>query len=154
MAVSPLSNVEKSVWIRAPRSRVWRALTDSREFARWFNVEMTEPFEPGAHVRMTCLDADCRGYVFFVDIEEMLPETKFSWRWEPGLQLPDGSFTKEGVTRVEFQLEEAEGGTRLTVTESGFDQVNPAARAGLFEQNEKGWEYQVKAVADYVHRTP
>ena len=153
MANGQFSRIVKSVSIRAPRSRVWRALTDSREFSRWFGVEMTEQFQKGERVRMTCVDPSCKGYVFFVDVEEIVPEEKFSWRWRPGLQQPDGSFTDEGETHVEFRLEESEGGTRLTVTESGFDQVSLAARAKVFEQNEKGWEAQVRSVASYVGQT-
>jgi uncharacterized protein YndB with AHSA1/START domain len=154
MAVTELNRIERSVWIRAPRARVWRALTDSREFARWFGVEMTDPFQAGKIARMTAIHPSVKGYVFPVEVVEMVPEEKFSWRWHPGRPDAGVDYAKEPTTLVEFRLEDADGGTRLTVTETGFEQISLARRASVFQDNEGGWTYQMKQVSEYVHQTP
>src|ERR1044071_764725 len=105
------TKIERSIFIRAPRSRVWRAISDAAEFGRWFRVEAEGQFTPGARVRMTFTHAGCTGVVVYVTIERMVPEQSLSWHWEPGVQQVPG----EPPTRVEFRLEDAEGGTRVTV---------------------------------------
>ena len=42
--------IEKNILIRAPLKRLWRALTDHREFGEWFGIEVAEPFKPGTRV--------------------------------------------------------------------------------------------------------
>jgi hypothetical protein len=46
-----------------------------------------------------------------------------------------------------------EGGTRLTITESGFDALPDARRAEAYEMNEGGWEHQSRLIAKYLERT-
>lgn len=52
---SPTDRIEKEIVLRAPRARVWKALTDSREFGTWFRVALDGPFEAGKRItgRMT-----------------------------------------------------------------------------------------------------
>jgi uncharacterized protein YndB with AHSA1/START domain len=147
---TPLSAIQKSTFLRAPRSRVWRALTNAQEFGRWFGVDIAGTFAPGAAVQMTSTLPECAGDVFVVIIERMEPEHTFSWRWHPGMHLPEVDYSKEPTTLVTFTLEEAEGGTRLTVEETGFDAITLARRARVYEENVNGWEYQLKAIAHYV----
>ena len=149
MATTELSRIEKRILIRAPRSRVWRALTTAREFAQWFGVKMTQEFQPGARVQMAYTH-EGREFEGYLDVQEMTPEKKFSWRWHPGVQEPDVDYSKEPTTLVEFQLEEVEGGTLLSVVESGFDRISLQRRARVFEQNEGGWAHQMKSIDHYV----
>jgi uncharacterized protein YndB with AHSA1/START domain len=155
-----MSRIEKRVRIAAPRSRVWRALTDSREFGKWFGVEVKGEFRPGARVDMVAHEgATCEGKEmtleqrsFWVDVQEIIPERTFSWRWHPGLKEPGVDYSKEPSTLVEFTLESADGGTLLTVVETGFDRISLARRARVFADNQGGWEHQVKAIASYVEK--
>ena len=149
MATTELSRIEKRVLIRAPRSRVWRALTTAGEFSQWFGVKMTQDFRPGTRVKMAYTYGG-REYESYLDVQEMTPEKKFSWRWHPGVQDPDVDYSKEPTTLVKFQLEEVEGGTLLSVVESGFDQISLQRRARVFEQNEGGWAHQMKSIDQYV----
>jgi uncharacterized protein YndB with AHSA1/START domain len=151
---APLSLIQKHTLLRAPRSRVWRALTDAAEFARWFGVLIEGGFAPGARVRMTSTIPECNGEVFYVTIERMEPEHTFSWRWHPGMQQPDVDYSKEPTTLVTFTLEETPEGTSLTVVESGFDQITLARRARVYEENVQGWEYQLKEIAKHVAGQP
>lgn len=149
MTASALSRIEKSVLIHAARARVWRALTTAGEFSQWFGVKLTQEFQPGTRLLMgySHQGQEFQGYL---DVQEMVPEHKFSWRWHPGVQEPGIDYSKEPTTLVEFTLEEKEGGTLLTVVESGFDRISLARRAGVFQQNEAGWAYQMNSIAKYV----
>ncbi len=149
MTVSELSRIEKRVLIHAPSSRVWRALTNVQEFCKWFGVEMTGEFQPGARLKMQSTHPGFEHEVY-VEVQDMTPERKFSWSWHPGMPQPGVDYSKEPMTLVEFQLEEVEGGTLLTVLETGFDKISLPRRAGVFEQNEAGWTHQMKSIENYV----
>src|SRR6476646_4136348 len=139
MTVSHPSQIERSIFLRAPRERVWRALTDIREFGAWFRVEASGAFAPGAQLRMTSTHPSCPGLQFEVVIEQMDAPRLFSWLWHPGAVDPAVDYSKEPYTRVEFRLEEAPGGTTVTVLESGFDQISLDRRARVYEDNNQGW---------------
>ena|SRR5579872_5758553 len=153
MVDSDMSRIEKSVRIGAPRARVWRALTSAPEFGAWFGVEVKGAFQPGVRVNMECTNEGYRGVKFYVDVQEMVPERKFSWRWHPGLPDEGVDYTREPATLVEFTLEDADGGTLLKVVESGFDQITLPRRAKVFQSNDGGWAHQVNAIANYVGAT-
>jgi uncharacterized protein YndB with AHSA1/START domain len=149
--VSQLDRIQRSTFIRAPRARVWRAITDISEFCRWFSAETDEPaFMPGAHIKLRSTHpGPYYKMEFFVDVAEISPEHTFSWRWHPGVKLPNQSISGEPPTLVTFTLEEAEGGTRVTITETGFDQLFADRRSSAFEQNEGGWKSQMAALERY-----
>jgi uncharacterized protein YndB with AHSA1/START domain len=148
-AATELSGIERSVFIRAPRARVWRAITDAKEFSTWFRVKAEGGFAPGARVRMTSTHPGYEGLVFYVTIENVIEEQTFSWKWHPGSeQPPEGS--DEPVTLVEFRLADEADGTRVTVIETGFDRVSLGRRAKVFEENSKGWEFQLGELDRYV----
>jgi uncharacterized protein YndB with AHSA1/START domain len=149
MTISEQSSIEKRILIRAPRARVWRALTTAQEFSQWFGVKLAGEFQPGARVAMTALLPGFE-HDFYLEIQEMQPESKFSWRWHPGMPDPKVDYSKEPTTLVEFHLEDAEGGTLLTVVETGFDRISLSRRAGVFQQNEAGWAHQMKSIEKYV----
>jgi uncharacterized protein YndB with AHSA1/START domain len=150
MTASRLSRIFKEIVVRAPRARVWRAMTTPEEFAKWFGVEMEGAFAPGNRVKMTSVLEGYEGEVVWVTIERMEPETLFSWRWHPGMVLPDVDYSKEPMTLVTFRLEDVEGVTRVTVEETGFDAISLARRARVYKENEDGWEYQMRSLARHV----
>jgi len=39
--------IEKKVILRAPRSRVWRAIANAEEFGEWFGVKLEGTFQQG-----------------------------------------------------------------------------------------------------------
>jgi uncharacterized protein YndB with AHSA1/START domain len=151
--LSDLNQIQRSTIIRAPRSRVWRAITDISEFGKWFSTESAEPaFRAGADVKLrTIHPGPYYGKEFIVHIEEIVPEQRFSWSWHPG--APDEDVSAEPTTRVTFTLEDAEGGTRVTVTETGFDQLFEHRRARVLEQNTGGWKTQMAALERYFNET-
>jgi uncharacterized protein YndB with AHSA1/START domain len=149
MITSEMSKIEKRMLLRAPRAKVWRALTHVPEFAKWFGVTMEGEFQPGARLEMTATK-DGSTMVVHVTIEQMEPESLFSWRWHPGVPRDDVDYSAEPTTLVEFHLEESTEGTLLTVKESGFDQISLTRRASVFGDNDRGWDGQMKSLAKYV----
>jgi uncharacterized protein YndB with AHSA1/START domain len=146
MQVSDMTKIERSTFIRAPRSRVWKAISDVGQFGAWFQVKAEGEFRPGVTVPMISTHPGCLNLEFSVVVEQMIHETLLSWRWHPGA-APDAN---EPPTLVEFRLEDADGGTKVTVTESGFDRLSLAKRVAAFEENGKGWTEQMVALERYM----
>jgi uncharacterized protein YndB with AHSA1/START domain len=146
--------IEKKILLRAPRSRVWRALTDPREFGQWFGVRLTGAFLPGARLRGPVTIKGYEHVILDLTIDKMEPERTFSWRWHPAAIEPGADYTSEPTTLVVFELDEVEGGTVLTVVESGFDGIPIARQAEAFRRNEGGWTAQMESITRYVGPTP
>jgi uncharacterized protein YndB with AHSA1/START domain len=153
--------IEKKILLRAPRKRVWRALSDSTEFGTWFGMKFDGPFTPGARLRGTIVgttvDADVakaqkeyEGMPFEITVDRIEPERLFSFRWHPGAVERGVDYSHEPTTLIVFALEEVANGVMLTVTESGFDQIPLARRAKAFKANEQGWGMVVKLIEKYL----
>ncbi|HMC57597.1 MAG TPA: SRPBCC family protein [Candidatus Solibacter sp.] len=150
MAETEMNQIEKQILLRAPCERVWQAITNIGEFAKWFGVKAEGSFTPGARVHMISTHRSAEGQSFYVFVEEMEPPRKFSWRWHPGMKDAGVDYHTEPTTVVVFLLEEVEGGTLLTVTESGFHHISLARRAAVFQMNTGGWEFQLKQIEQHV----
>src|SRR5215831_21314663 len=157
----PNDQIQKKVLLRAPRDRVWRAISDSKEFGTWFGVELEGAFSPGARLKArivpTKVDPEVakmqkpysgKTFDFFVDRIE--PMSLFSYRWHPYAVDSNTDYSKERTTLVVFELEEAPGGTMLTITESGFDQIPLDRRAEAFKSNSEGWRIQTQLIEKYL----
>ena len=144
--------IEKRVVLRAPRARVWRALTDPAELGAWFGLAMNGQvtFAPGVRVQAPIAMKGYEHLTWDVTVERMEPERLFSWRWHPYPIEPDYDYSQEPSTLVVFELEEIAEGTLLTVVESGFDRIPPERRAEAFRANEGGWEYQMNQITRHV----
>ena len=144
--------IEKSIAIAAPVDRVWQALSDHREFGEWFRVALDQPFVVGQpstghmtypgyeHIRWTA------------EIVAIEPPRHFAFRWHPYAIDPDVDYSAEPTTLVEFHLAPDGKGTRLTVTETGFDAIPPHRRDEAYRMNEGGWAQQVENVRAHVER--
>jgi uncharacterized protein YndB with AHSA1/START domain len=150
MLATGSDRIERDIVMRAPRSTVWQALTDAKEFGKWFGAEMKDNFVPGALARGRITHPGYEHLTFEVQVERMEPEHLFSFRWHPYAIDPKQDYSKEPTTLVVFELEEVPEGTRLKVTESGFDQIPVARRAEAFRMNSQGWAEQVQNIARYV----
>jgi len=142
--------IEKSIVLRAPRTRVWRALASAGEFGVWFRVKLEGEFTPGARLRGRITYPGYEHLTMEMTIERMEPEQLISFRWHPHAVDPGKDYSDEPTTLVEFRLSDAPGGTRLTVTESGFDRLPPGRRDEAFRMNEGGWEEQLKNIERHV----
>jgi uncharacterized protein YndB with AHSA1/START domain len=141
--------IVKKILLRA-RSRVWHALTDAREFGKWFGVDLTGTFAPGARLQAPVTHEGYQHLTWDVTIDRMEPERLLSWRWHPNAIDPGKDYSGEPTTLVTFELEEVEGGTMLTIVESGFDRIPPARREGAYRGNEAGWTAQTDSITRLV----
>jgi len=144
------NRIEKQILLRAPKTRVWRALTDSQEFGTWFRVKLEGPFEVGRVVKGRIMHPGYEHLVMEVTVERMDPENVFSYRWHPYAVDPDVDYSQEPMTLVEFRLEEVPDGTMLTLVESGFDRIPASRRAEAFRMNDGGWSAQMENVRRHV----
>lgn len=153
--------IEKQILLRASRERVWRALTDSSQFGRWFGVSLQGPFEPGkrvaGHIVPTTVDPEVAkmqessvGAACDLYIECIEPMNRFSFRWHPGPEEPGPDAPDDQMTTVTFELKDAPGGVLLTITETGFDRIPLERRAKAFTDHEGGWDIQTRLIEKYL----
>ncbi|MDQ2742415.1 MAG: SRPBCC family protein [Chloroflexota bacterium] len=142
--------IERTIVLRAPRSRVWRALARADEFGAWFGVALEGTFAPGAHLTGRITTPDFEHLTMEITVERVEPEQLLSYRWHPFAIEPDVDYSHEPTTLVEFHLEEVADGTQLTVMESGFDRIPLARRATAFRMNDQGWAEQLTRIERYV----
>ena len=147
---SSTDRIEQRVIVRAPRSRVWRAITTAKEFGEWFRVNLEGEFAEGATIRGQITHPGYEHVTMDLLVERMEPERHFSYRWHPYAIDPAVDYSTEPTTLVEFILEETEDGTAVTIIESGFDRIPLARRAEAFRMNDRGWAGQIKNLTRYV----
>jgi len=149
MSVVQSNRIEKQVVVRAPRARVWRALTDAQEFGTWFGVRPTSGFKPGARVSGAVTHKGYEHLTWAVTIVAMEPARKLSWRWHPGA-VSASDVADEPTTLVEFELADIEGGTLVKVVETGFDAIPATRRGDAYRSNDEGWGAQIDAIRRHV----
>ena len=147
------NQIEKRIEIAAPVSRVWQALTDSRQFGEWFRVKMDGLFVAGQPLSGQITHPGYEHLRMEIMVKAIEPEKFFSYTWHPYAIDPKVDYTKEEPTLVEFRLQPTAVGTLLTVTESGFDKIPSARRAEAFKSNDGGWAQQMKNIEAYVSKT-
>lgn len=142
--------IEKVIDLRAPVSRVWRALTDHQEFGAWFRVRLEGPFVPGQVSRGHITYPGYEHVRWEAIVQAMEPERLFSFTWHPYAVDPTADYSQEPPTLVEFTLEQIPSGTRLRIVESGFDKLPAHRRDEAFRMNEGGWSAQTENIARHV----
>jgi uncharacterized protein YndB with AHSA1/START domain len=142
--------IEKTIVLRAPRARVWRALAHADEFGAWFGVTLEGAFAPGARLTGRITTPGYEHVAMAITVERVEPEQLLSYRWHPYAIEPGVDYAGEPTTLVEFHLADIGDGTQLTVIESGFDGIPLARRATAFRMNDQGWAEQLRNIARYV----
>ena len=146
--------IEKQIELKAPLSRVWRALTDYHDFGEWFRVKLDGPFVPGQVSRGHITYPGYEHVKWEAVVQKMEPERLFSFTWPHVKSLSPGEYSGDysnaPTTLVEFRLEKTKNGTLLRVTESGFDELPCDFRLEAFRRNEGGWAEQLKNIEAYV----
>ena len=147
---SSTDRIERRYVLRAPRSRVWRALTNAKEFGTWFRIDLEGEFSEGATIQGRMIPPEHQHVTMEFQVQRIEPERYFAYRWHPYPVDPAVDYSAEPTTFVEFTLEETKGGTALTIVESGFDGIPLARRAEAFRKHEEGWVEQVRNLERYV----
>ena len=144
------NRIEKRIELKAPVSRVWRALTDHREFGEWFRVKLEGPFVPGQLSRGYITWPGYEHLKWEAVVQKMEAEQLFSFTWQPYAIDTNIDYSKETPTLVEFRLEKTASGTLLLLMESGFDKIPSDRRLEAFRMNDGGWEQQMKNIESHV----
>lgn len=130
--------IERSIWINAPRERVWLAVTDPAQIMAWF--------APGTDLLMNDGKVSIRMGETYVDValvEVIDPPRQLTTR-----SLPDK------LIATTYTLEEENGGTRFTVTEVGLESLAESERQGRYEQDGAGWEMALGNLSAYINGQP
>ncbi len=155
--------IHKEILLSSALARVWHAIGDSQAFGSWFGVALEAPFIAGKRLKAkivpTTVDEEVarqqkpyEGKTFDLFIERVEPMKRLAFRWHPYAVEPGVDYSDEPTTLVTFELKEVPGGTQLTVTETGFDQIPLERRAKAFEMNEAGWGMQMRLIEKYLER--
>jgi uncharacterized protein YndB with AHSA1/START domain len=152
MSMTETDRIEKTVLLRAPRSRVWRAITAADEFGAWFGVRLEGPFSEGATVRGAITYPGYEHLTMELLVERIEPERYFAYRWHPYAVDAGVDYSSEPTTLVEFRLDDRNGTTALTIVESGFDRIPLERRAKAFKMNDGGWTEQAKNIERHVSK--
>lgn len=139
MTDAEMSRIDRTIDVNAPPDRVWRVLTNAKDLAAWFHVTIDGDIAAGAEVWMTSMSPEYEGVRFLVRFKEMTAERRFVWEWHPGAVDPAVDYSREPWTTVTFTLEPSGRGTRLSVSETGFNEISLARRAKVFKDNSQGW---------------
>jgi uncharacterized protein YndB with AHSA1/START domain len=153
--------IEKKILLRAPLERVWRAISDARQFGSWFGVEFDGPFAEETDLTgtivPTTVDAEVaklqephRGESFRFTVERIVAMRRLSFRWHPFAIDPSVDYSMEPTTLVVLELLPRTDGIELTILESGFDRLPAARRASAYAANDGGWEHQTRLIGKYL----
>jgi uncharacterized protein YndB with AHSA1/START domain len=139
MTTAGPDRIDRTIDLNATPERVWQALVDARELSAWFQVTIEGVIARGNTVWMTSVHPQHAGMRFEVRFTEITPPRRLAWQWHPGAIDPGVDYSTEPPTTVTFTLEPFKGGTRLSIAETGFDQIPLSRRAKVFGDNTQGW---------------
>jgi uncharacterized protein YndB with AHSA1/START domain len=148
---SSTDRIEKQILLKAPRSRVWRALSNAEEFGTWFCVDFRgKAFVAGQSIQGNITYPGYEYLVMDVLVERIEPEHHLSFRWHPAAVDTSVDYSSEPTTLVVFELSEVDSNTLLRVVELGFDRIPAARRDEAFRMNSGGWEEQLGNIEKHV----
>lgn len=143
--------IERKILLKVPRSTVWRAVANAEAFGQWFGVELTgKRFIAGQRTQGPITYPGYEYLVWDVEVVRVEPERVFAFRWHPYAVDPQVDYSQEPTTLVLFELEDMDGGTLLTVVESGFDNIPLQRRLKAFRMNSRGWDTQMDNIETFL----
>ena len=132
---------ERSTVIAADQQRIWRAITEAAQISQWFDGSMGWEFTPVAGEPITFrYNGEVIGYGTVVTVE--VPHM-FAFRWTPEPGNPT-------LSLVTFRLEVANGGTRVTISEEGFEALPEDLRQRRYDMNAEGWGIALDHLIAYL----
>lgn len=141
--------ITREIHIAASATSVWRALTDPAEFGEWFRVSLDGPFVVGETTTGAMTYPGHEGVPWVSVTERMDPPSRFDFRW-PASAPGEGMSPDTVWIQVSFSLQPKDGGTLVTVTESGFAALPEDQRISMLRDNAEGWTLQNQNLKRYV----
>ena len=138
--------VRRTITIAAPIDRVWAAITEPAQIARWLPTEaVLDGAGAGAAGLFSWPD-----YRVPVRVEEVDPQHSITYRWsnDDARGSNPAEVEDEHSTVFRFTLEQLGTSTRLTVIESGFETTSDPA----FNLNAHrgGWDSELDELVAYL----
>jgi uncharacterized protein YndB with AHSA1/START domain len=127
--------VERSIWIKASRERVWKAITDPAQIELWFSPGTSwrlSAAQVGGELSVYNPESDSYGYVQIIDTFE--PPRKLVTR-----EVPEPPAPPEAFHVTTYTLVEENGGTRLWLQHSGYEREAANVRRDNMNQNTFGF---------------
>jgi uncharacterized protein YndB with AHSA1/START domain len=138
--------VERRAWIHASSQQVWCAITEPRQLEQWYAPgcpwEMIPALQAGATVKFHNTETDIQ----LARIEVVEPLKELTLRWQIEEADPSMSLVNS------FRLEEENGGTRVTVTQAGYESLPEDVRQQMVEQDEAAYMAIVENLKTYLER--
>ena len=134
--------IERTVEIAHPPDKVWAAITTAEGLGTWFGNEAAIDLRPGGSAWMKWPE----GFTADMRVERVEEPTVFGFTWHI-FGLPDEDPRR---TYVEFTLEPAGAGTRLTVVETGFAQLSEDDHRKAYDGNAEGWSSELGELVAYL----
>ena len=134
--------IERTVELAHPPAKVWAALTTAEGLAAWFGDEASIDLRPGGAAQLRWAS----GYAVDMRVERVDEPTVFGFTW----QLQELAEDDPRRTYVEFTLEPAGPGTRLTVVETGFSQLPGEIYRKVFDGHADGWARELGELAGHL----
>lgn len=137
--------VERSIWINASRTRAWRAVTEPEHLNQWYATYYhweIPALQVGTTVRFYNKDDNADHQIARIEVVD--PPRKFTLRWEPDPRYP-------AMTLITtFMLEEENGGTRVTISESGYEALPDDVRQTWFDATAGGYTMSMENLKAYL----
>jgi len=158
------NRIEKQILLNSPRSRVWKAISDSKEFGLWFGMALDGPFKAGqpiygqivptiADPEVAKLQEPHRGKKADLFVDRIEPESKLCLKWHPFAIDPKVDYSHEPMTLITFLLEDkTTNQTLLTISEDGFEKIPASRRAEAIKANDGGWAHQTVLLQKYLSK--
>ena len=141
--------IEKTIELKAPVARVWRALTDHREFGTWFRVSLEGPFVPGQVSRGQITYPGYEHVMGGRGAEDGAGEAISPSPGIPTPSIPTEDYSSEPPTLVEFTLEKTAKRHAAHASSSRASTRSRAERrAEAFRMNDGGWTEQMENIAE------
>jgi uncharacterized protein YndB with AHSA1/START domain len=137
--------VERTIWINAPRERVWQAITTAGQIQQWWGGD--------DHWEISALEVG--GVIKFGDPDDLMtatigvldPPHQFTIQWPPQEQYHSIAMS------TTYLLEEENGGTQVIVRETGFEALPDDIRQKRFDQTSEGYATVLAGLKEFVEQT-
>jgi uncharacterized protein YndB with AHSA1/START domain len=145
------ADIEREIFIEASPEIVFDVVSSPEHLRQWWPDDAEYEPTPGSNGRIVFGDPDAGGAVAGFAVIDAQPPRLFSFRWTQ----PVGDAAKVGNSLlVTFTLTSSAGGTRLRMTETGFQEMDWDATTleAQYADHEHGWDYFLPRLAPYVAR--
>ncbi|HEY3408538.1 MAG TPA: SRPBCC domain-containing protein [Propionicimonas sp.] len=143
-------SVHRSIRIAAAVGKVWEAVTVPEHISRWFGHMQLAGQGAGATGTISWPGRDAIPLL----VEAIDPERMVAYRWnndDASGTFPD-AFEAGTSTVFTFTLEPVEGGTQLTVVETGFEVTSDPAEN--LSRHQQGWTSELDKLAALLEARP